>query len=47
MTSVCQGLSSFAQEGGKMKDPGNEVGNHLAGRGAQSHRTRGKPTALF
>ena len=26
MTSVCQGLSSFAPEGGKMKDPGNEVG---------------------
>ena len=27
MTSVCQGLSSFAPEGGKMKDPGNEVGD--------------------
>ena len=25
MTSVCQGLSSLALWGGKMKDPGNEV----------------------
>ena len=28
MTSVCQGLSSFAPGGGKMKDPGNEVDVH-------------------
>ena len=26
VTSVCQGLSSFAP-GGKMRDPGNEVGS--------------------
>ena len=25
MTSVCQGLSSLASGGGKMRDPGNEV----------------------
>ena len=25
MTSVCQGLSSLASKGGKMRDPGNEV----------------------
>ena len=25
MTSVCQGLSSLALWGGKMRDPGNEV----------------------
>ena len=25
MTSMCQGLSSFAPGGGKMRDPGNEV----------------------
>ena len=27
MTSVCQGLSLLAP-GGKMRDPGNEVGGH-------------------
>ena len=26
MTSVCQGLSSLAPGGSKMRDPGNEVG---------------------
>ena len=26
MTSVCQGLSSLASGGGKMRDPGNEAG---------------------
>ena len=29
MTSMCHGLSLFAPGGGKMRDPGNEVGTKI------------------